>query len=150
VRALAQQLTRDVQGGSRLQQLAERVKLPVQTVGPFTRVNPPVQLLSALPVIGASFGLAIGETSGPIEAKDGVYFVEPISKRPADSTAFVKQVVVQRAQVVQAARQDRVRQVVAALRDQAKVVDRRQELEELSRKLEESQPAGGQLPTGRR
>lgn len=151
-RTLAQRLVREVQGGAKLQQLAKGVSVTVQTVGPFTRINPPMQLVSAPPVIGAAFGLGIGETSGPIEAKDGVYFVEPVSKRLADSTAFLKQVQQQRAQMVQAARQDRVRQVVAALRDEAKVVDRRKELEEMARKLEEAGPplGGGQLPAGGR
>lgn len=150
VRALAQELGREVKTGARLQQIAERVRLPVQQLGPFTRVNPPVQLISALPVIGAAFGLGLERTGGPIETTDAVYFVEPIARRTADSTAFVKQLETQRAQVIQAARQDRVRQVVTALREQAKVTDRRKELEELARKLEESGQPLSQVPTGPR
>lgn len=151
VRALAQQLAAEVPSGARLQQIADRVHLPVQRLGPFTRVNPPVQLISALPAIGAAFGLGLERTGGPIETRDGVYFVEPVSRRTADSTAFVKQLETQRAQVIQAARQDRVRQVVTALREQAKVTDRRKEIEELARKLEESgQPLSPQVPAGRR
>jgi len=88
--------------------------------------------------LGASFGLGVGQTSEPIETKSGVYLVEPIAKHLADSTAFAKQVDAQRAQVVQNARQDRVRQVVSALREQAKVVDRRKELEAEAKKQEES------------
>ncbi|MSR05558.1 MAG: hypothetical protein EXR93_00590 [Gemmatimonadetes bacterium] len=141
VRALAQQLTKEIHTGAKLGQVADRVKLPVQNLGPFTRVNPPVQLITALPVIGAAFGLGVGQTSEPIESKDALYFVEPAYKHLADSSAFAKQVDLQRAQVVQAARQDRVRQVVAALREQAKVVDRRKELEEQARKLEDQAPA---------
>ena len=142
VRALAQQLAQQVRAGADLRQVADRVKVPIQTMGPFNRVNPPVQLVTALPVLGASFGLGVGQTSEPIETKDGVYFVQPTAKHLADSTAFVKQIETQRAQVVQNARQDRVRQVVASLRDQAKVVDRRKELEAEAKKQEEAAGQG--------
>jgi hypothetical protein len=110
----------------------------VETLGPFVRTNPPVQLVSALEAVGAAFGLSVGQTSGPIETDDGVYFVEPVSRKLADSTAFTKQIEPQRAQVIQTARQARVRGVLAALREDARVVDRRRELEQQARDLEES------------
>ena len=119
-------------------QVADRIKIPVQTVGPFVRTNPPVQLLSSFEVVGAAFGLGVGQTSGPIVTDDGVFFVQPVSKKLADSTAFTAQLETQRAQVIQSARQARVRDVIAALRQDARVIDRRRELEEQARELEES------------
>jgi len=143
-RALARQVAADLAAGARLRQVAERRALALQTVGPFARVNPPVQILSAIPVIGAAFGLGVGQAAGPIETPEAIYFVEPTAKKPADNAAFEKQLETQRAQVIQAARQARVRDVITALRSNATVIDRRRELEELAKQLEES---GGLVQT---
>ena len=83
--------------------------------------------------------------------ESGLYFVQPITKKLADSTKFATQLDKERLQVMQAARQDRVRQVLAALREGAKVTDRRKDLEKAQRNAEENpQPAAAQLPRGRR
>jgi parvulin-like peptidyl-prolyl isomerase len=102
-----------------------------------------VQLLSSVEVVGAVFGLGVGQISDPIATEEGLFFVEPVSKKLADSTAFVAQLETQRTQVLQAARQARVQDVVASLRQDARVIDRRRELEEQARELEES---GQMLP----
>ena len=83
---------------------------------------------------------------GPYESDYGIYFVEPVRRAFADSATFAARVDTMRTQVIQQAAQARVQLIEDALRKQAKVVDRREELAELQRKLEAqslSQPANG-------
>ncbi|MBI4420836.1 MAG: peptidyl-prolyl cis-trans isomerase [Gemmatimonadetes bacterium] len=132
-RARAKDMEAELKRGAKLRQIAERLRAPVKTLGPFTRMNPPIDLYGAFPVIGAAFGLGVGEVGGPYETNDGIFFVEPAFRRLADSTKFAAQLEQQRLQVIQAARQDRVRQVLTSLRASAKVDDNRKELEQAAR-----------------
>ena len=141
---LAQTVAKEIKAGGRLRAVAERHKIPVSVQGPFTRTNPPVQVANALPVIGAAFGLGIGQAGGPYETEAGFYFVEPISRKLADSTKFAAQLSNMRLQVLQAARRDRVQQVIASLREDAKVIDRRKEFDRLQREAEDNPPPGTQ------
>jgi hypothetical protein len=141
---IAQEVGKEIQAGGRLRAVAERHKIPVSVQGPFTRTNPPVQIANALPVIGAAFGLGIGQAGGPYETESGFYFVEPISRKLADSTKFAAQLSNMRLQVLQAARRERVQQVIASLRQDAKVTDRRKEMDRLQRDAEDNpQPVQG-------
>ena len=145
-RTLAQQMAKELQGGMKLKALGDRLRVPVTTFGPFTRGNPPIQISDAFPVIGAAFGLGVGQVGGPYETNSGIYFVEPVLKKLADSTKFAKQVDTLRIQVLQVARRDRVQQVLASIREDAKVDDRRKELEREQRVAEER--AAAQAPQG--
>jgi peptidyl-prolyl cis-trans isomerase D len=147
---LAEEIAKDVQGGTRLKAAAEKRKIPVTTFGPFTRLNPPAQIADAFPVIGAAFGLGVGQVGGPYDASGGIYFVEPVSRKLADSTKFAAGLEQQRLQVLQAARRDRVQQVVAALREDAKVDDRRRDLEKAQREAEDNPQPVSPLPGRRR
>jgi parvulin-like peptidyl-prolyl isomerase len=148
---VVEQMAKEIKAGVSLKTVAEKRKVPVTTFGPFIRSNPPIQIADAPSVIGAAFGLAVNQVGGPYETGSGFYFVEPTSKRLSDSTKFVGQLDTERMQVLQAARQDRVRQVLAALREDAKVTDRRKELEKTQRAAEDnSQATAPVLPRGRR
>jgi peptidyl-prolyl cis-trans isomerase D len=136
-RTVAQAVARDLQG-AKLRPIAERLRIPVTTLGPFTRTNPPIQIADALPVIGAAFGLPIGQAGGPYETESGIYFVEPVWRRLADSAKFTTQLDTLRMRVLQAARRDRVQQVIASLREDAKVSDRRQDLEKAQKAAEDA------------
>jgi hypothetical protein len=69
--------------------------------------------------------------------EQAVYFIQPVVRRQADSTAFALQRDAQRAQMLQVARQARVRLVLSSLRASANVVDRRKDLERAQREAEE-------------
>ncbi len=121
-RTIATDLTKRISEGSTLEQAATALRLPHQTLGPFTRVNP------AIPnpqLVGASFGLAPGRTSGVIDTKEGLYVLRVIKREPADSAEFGKDLEEFRARQVQLARQDRVRNYLAELKTRVKVVDNR-------------------------
>jgi hypothetical protein len=89
--------------------------------------------------VGAAFGAPVGQPRGPFESDLGIFFVEPIRKTFADSTAFAAQLDGMRARLIQQARQARVQLIMSAMRGQATVTDRRREVERLSQQ-QQSQP----------
>jgi hypothetical protein len=137
LRQLADRLALDLREGVTIAELSEKVGVPIQTVGPFTRVNPPVLLLDEPRVIGAAFGVPLGQVAGPIRGENAVYFLEPISRTLADSAAWRQQLPSQRERAMQIAREARVRTVLSSMRTSADVLDRRKELERAQREAEE-------------
>jgi peptidyl-prolyl cis-trans isomerase D len=126
---LARKIARDylkrVEEGSTMAQAATAMKLAHRVFGPFSRVNPP--LTSPL-VVGTAFGLDAGQRSGVLDTKDGIYVLQTITHTKADSTKFVKGLDQYRAQAIGAARQERIRSYLTALRGAAKVVDNREKV----------------------
>jgi len=102
--------------------------LPVERLGPFTRIKPPSYLAQEPLVVGAAFGLRVGERSGVIHGVGGDFIVESLGRKMADSSAWLKQKDTQRAQLLANVRQARIQQYVDALRAKAKIVDRRKDI----------------------
>ena len=117
------------EGGLDLQQAGDSFGLRVQKVGPFTRLNPGPILQGAPEAIGAAFGGTLGRPSGPWETEYAIFFVEPLHWTFADAQAFQEQKDQLHAALIQQARQSRLQLVLSALRSEANVVDRREELE---------------------
>ena len=140
-RTVAQAYLKRVEGGESMADAAKAMKLPHQEFGPFSRVNPP---LNNPVVVGTAFGLDVGQRSGVLDTKDGMYVVQVLEHTKADSAAFVKDRDAYRAKLLDLARQDRVRGYLAALRDAAKVVDNRGRLQQRAQQQQNQQP---QTPT---
>jgi peptidyl-prolyl cis-trans isomerase D len=122
---LGRRLAQRVQSGTALKEMAAGPGLSYREIGPVARLN------SGLPdpeLIGAAFGAPQGGVAGPASGEDGIYLFQGLERTPADSADFVKNLAQIRAQAIQAARQNRVRAYVDALRTSAKVVDRRAEI----------------------
>jgi peptidyl-prolyl cis-trans isomerase D len=122
---LGRRLAQRVQSGTALKEMAAGPGLSYREIGPVARLN------SGLPdpeLIGAAFGAPKGGVAGPASGEDGIYLFQGLERTPADSADFVKNLAQIRAQAIQAARQNRVRAYVDALRTSAKVVDRRAEI----------------------
>lgn len=99
-----------------------------QKIGPFVRLAPP-QLIGSDPiVVGAAFGLVPGTRSGVIDSRTGFFLLQSLKRTPADSGAWMRQKEQQRESLMQPVRQARVQAYVAALRAQAKIVDRRKQI----------------------
>ena len=130
-RDIAKALLRQVEAGATLGAAADSLKLPFDVFGPFTRVDSP---LSSPVVVGAAFGVDSGKTSGVIEAKDGLYVLEVLSRTRADSAAFAKALEQYRLTALQQARQERVQNFVAGLRSAAEVEDGRAKLTQRARR----------------
>ena len=126
-----------VTGRLTLDGLAARLRGHVAMVGPFTRANPAPAVVNEPVVVGAAFGLEPGHIAGPIVGEQAIYFLQPTLRRQADSSAFLSQKDTQRGQMLQIARQARVRLVLNSLRAAADVVDRRKDLERAQRVAEE-------------
>jgi peptidyl-prolyl cis-trans isomerase D len=102
---------------------------------PFTRVGGAEGIGRLNQAVGAAFALPIGVVSAPIRIYDGI-FVERVNKRTTVSKAdWEKQKDTQRASVTQQLRQQRVRDFLQNHRDNAKIVDKRKEIEAANRQL---------------
>jgi parvulin-like peptidyl-prolyl isomerase len=119
-----------VKGGEAMAAAATAMNLPNREMGPFPRVNPPLQNPD---VVGAAFGLKEGQVSSVIETDEGLYVMKLVKHVPADSAEFTKKLEEYRRDAVRLARQNRVRNYLAALRDDAKIEDNREALYEQAR-----------------
>lgn len=124
-RRVADDYVKRVQAGSTFGAAADSLKLAHKEFGPFSRVNPP---LDDPVVVGTAFGLNVGDRSPVLESKQGLYVLKVLEHTKADSAEFVKELDKFRPQMIQLARQERVRSYLSALRDAAKVVDNRKKV----------------------
>jgi peptidyl-prolyl cis-trans isomerase D len=124
-RAIGADLLKRIGEGSSLAQAATALHLPHQQFPPFPRTNPPLQNAK---LTGTAFGLEVGKTSGVIDTDEGLYVIRVIKRVPADSAEFLKKMDELRPRQINLARQDRVRNYLAALKSSAKVVDRRAQI----------------------
>lgn len=127
-RARAEQIADQLQSSPTLQPGAAAHGWRADRAGPFSRLRPPPALQLEPKVIGAAFGLSIGQRSGVITGEHRAYIIESLARTFADSASWLAQRDAQREGLLQAARQARVEQYFAALRQRANVVDRRKEI----------------------
>jgi peptidyl-prolyl cis-trans isomerase D len=133
-RKVAREYQKRLEAGGDMAAVADSMKLPYKEFGPFSRVNPPVE---DPVVVGTAFGLEVGQRSGMLDTKDGIYFMKALEHTKADSADFAKGLDNYRGQMVRLAQQDRVRSYLEALRQNAKVVDDRKKV------LRQAVPAQG-------
>jgi hypothetical protein len=100
----------------------------VQHLGPFTRLHPPPILQLEPNVLGAVFRLGVGQHSDAVIGEHRGFVVQLVARHAADSAAWAAQRDAQREGILQSARQARVEAYIAALRQRAKVIDRRKDL----------------------
>ena len=102
--------------------------LQVERFGPFARLRPPSYLAREPVVVGAAFGLKVGERSGVLAGETGSFIIQSLARKAADSSAWLAQRDIQRTQFRQAAMQARLQQYMEDVRERAKIVDRRKDL----------------------
>ena len=132
-RQIGATLIKRLEAGETLAAAAKAMHLPIQDFPPFTRVQPPMTTPS---LIGAAFGLRKGDRSGVIDTPDGLYVFSVLDRIPADSATFVKGKDQFALEFVRAAKQDRLRQYVAALRASAKIKDARADVQKTNAQAE--------------
>jgi peptidyl-prolyl cis-trans isomerase D len=127
-REIGRQLIDRLQAGATLTDAASAMELPVEEAGPFTRLDFVPGVGRANAAIGAAFGLEVGEVSGLIETPDAFYVLESTGHTPADRETWEEQLPQQRQQVAAALQNQRVNEFLDALREEADVVDNRDEV----------------------
>jgi hypothetical protein len=104
-------------------------------------------LQGASTTVGAAFGLQLNTVGGPYEDEFGTFFIAPTMHTVADTAGFGDQLDALRLEITQAIQQTRIQFIVAALREDADVVDRRQELQ-LAAQRQPELPFGATSPLG--
>lgn len=118
-----------------LEDAAKGAGLSVVQSAPFTRVGGAEGIGRLNEAIGAAFSLPIGAVSQPIRVYDGI-FVERVDQRVIkERSEWEKQKVTQRAEVTDQLKQQKIRDFLQNLRDNAKITDRRKEVEAANRQV---------------
>jgi peptidyl-prolyl cis-trans isomerase D len=129
---VAQQLAQAA-AGSTLEAAAQQRSHVVNQTPMFVRVSGVPGLGVANRAIGAAFGLPVGAVSQPVPTEESVVVLRVNRRVAADSSAWAAQKEVQRTQLTQAIRQQRVQQFLAGLRQSADVEDKRDEVRAATR-----------------
>ena len=120
--------------GSTLEAAAKALGRPVVKEGPMARNTPVAAFGFVSEATGAAFALPVGAVSEPVRTEEAL-FVMRVDKRVLTDTAkWAAQKGVQRQQVTNSLRDQRLRLYLANLRKDAKVEDRRKELNALQRR----------------
>ncbi len=124
----ARELAEQVHGGRPLDGVALELGLEVRDAGPFTRTDFVPGLGQYNAAVGTAFGLEIGEVSDAVQANQNVFVLERTASEAADSLDWASQIDVQRRQLLSALREQRLVEWIDALRADADIVDRREEV----------------------
>ena len=127
-KVIGRQVLDRIRSGATLEQAAAASNLQVQEAGPFTRVEFVPGLGRANAAIGTAFGLKPGQVGPLVEAEGGVFIIQLIEKTEASREEFEQAKAEQRSRVAQALAEQRWNQFMAALRDDAEIVDNRAEV----------------------
>ena len=117
-----------VRAGQTLEEAAAAAGFAVADAGPFTRADfvPGLGRMNA--AIGTAFGLRPGELSGVVEADQRVFIIRTISRTDADRAAWEQAKEQQRTQITQALLERRWSQFLTALKENARIVDNREQV----------------------
>ena len=120
--------------GSTLEAAAKAAGLAVEKAGPFARSTPVASFGFVSEVTGAAFALPVGAVSEPVRTEDAVYVLRVDKRVATDSAKWAAQKPVQRMQVQNSLRDQKVRMYLTNLRKAAKVVDKRREVNAAQRR----------------
>lgn len=111
-----------------LEGAAARFGVDVRPTDWFTRVNNIPGVGSGTPLAGAAFGLALGQTAGPVETSRGLYFIRLLDHQPADEEAFQREKETLRQELRGEKMRERFNAWFEARRAAAEIKDRRAQL----------------------
>jgi peptidyl-prolyl cis-trans isomerase D len=118
---------------STLEDAAKTAGLTATRSPQFTRVSGADGIGRLNEAIGTAFALPQAAVSAPVRTHDAI-FIERVDRRIlSDSTAWEKQKDVQRVQLTNQIRQQRIREFLTNLRESAKIEDKRKEIEAANR-----------------
>ena len=126
--AEAEELVEQARAAGTLEVLNEEDQLTVQEAGPSARPEFFPGLGYQNNAIGVAFGLELDEISDPVVTNSNVFLIQVLEKVPVDSTAWVEQMDLQRAQIIFTVQQQRLDQWIAAMWETADIVDQREQV----------------------
>ena len=136
----ARAVVEKIRAGATLDAAAAQSKLSVAEAGPFARLDFVPGLGRANAAVGTAFGLKPGQVSGVVEAEGMLFVIQSIEKKEADRKEFDAQKEATRPRLSKALAEQRWNQFLTALKDEAKIVDNR---EQLLRQTEQQQQQAG-------
>ena len=124
-RQIATGALEQLNSGRSFQEVAAANNVQVQEQGPFTRGDavPGMGRLNA--AIGAAFGLRPGERSGVVEADEMLFIIESTGRTQASRETFEAQLAQQRQQATASLQEQRWNDFLAAIEENAEIVDNR-------------------------
>jgi len=140
-RQTANQALEQLNRGATMEQVAQSMNVALQEQGPFTRGDNVPGLGQVNAAIGTAFGLQPGERSGVVEANEMLYIIESTGRTYADEEQFRAQLPFLRQQTLASLQNQRWNQFLAALEEEADIVDARAQV--LRPASAQPQPARG-------
>jgi peptidyl-prolyl cis-trans isomerase D len=129
----AQQLATQASKGT-LEQTAAAAGVKTEQTAMFTRSSLVPGLGQFTEAVGAAFGLPQGSLSQAVASRDGAYVIRVDRRVNADKGAWQAQKAVQRQQIANALKQQRVRDYLLGLRETAKISDHRKDVQAAQRR----------------
>ncbi|MCA0376411.1 MAG: peptidyl-prolyl cis-trans isomerase [Gemmatimonadetes bacterium] len=125
LRPLAEQLVAAAKSSS-LEAAAAQRQLAVEKSGMFSRIDAVAGLGQFTAAVGGAFAVPVGQVGGPFRGLDGMVVMRVDSRVDAQRSTFEAEKAIQRAQMMQQLRQQRVEEFLRNLRESVKVDDKRQ------------------------
>jgi parvulin-like peptidyl-prolyl isomerase len=128
-RPQAQQIVTRIRGGQSIEAAAAAAKLAAQTAGPFTRLEFVPNIGRANAAIGTAFGLKVGQVSDVVEAENLLFIIQLFEKTEANRAEWEAQKEQQRERTTPAVAEQRWNMFLAALKENAEIIDNRAALQ---------------------
>ncbi|MEN9508220.1 MAG: hypothetical protein RLZZ621_783 [Gemmatimonadota bacterium] len=125
LRPIGEQLVASARQGTLEAASAQRNLSVDKAPAPFSRVDAVAGLGQFSQAIGAAFAVPVGQVSGPFKGSDAMIVLRVDARTEANRATFEAEKSIQRAQLTQQLRQQRVDEFLANLRESVKVDDRR-------------------------
>jgi len=125
----ARKLATVASAGGGLERAGELLNTPIVHTKTFTRVSGLPDVPSSARIVGAAFALPVGAVSEPIVTDNAVYVIVIDHRVDADRKLFDATKDQLRSQYLSSMQQGRIQEFVTNLRDDAKITDRRKEIE---------------------
>jgi peptidyl-prolyl cis-trans isomerase D len=118
-----------IRRGQGIEAAAAGARMAAQTAGPFTRLEFVPGMGRANAAVGTAFGMKPGQVSDVVEAENMLFIIQLFEKKEANRAEFEAQKAQQRERTTPALAEQRWNSFLAALREDAKIVDNRAALQ---------------------
>lgn len=128
---------------TRLEDLAVEHDLEIRQPEPFTRTDFVPGLGRRNAAVGTAFGLEEGEISDVVQTEQNAFIIQLLDRLPADSAAWRAQKEDQRQRMIRQIEQQRLQKWLQALRENAEIEDRREEVFQAADQQDDQPFTGG-------